>query len=296
VPFNITAEAQTLAPFTAGEVAELLGQHTAATGQRFAPEATALVHELSAGHPWLVNALADQATLDVRDRARAIEAAQIETAKETIILERRTHIDSLAARLRESRVQRIVEPMLLGNGLPDGIDEDLQYVAGLGLIRVEAGQWRVANPIYREVIPRASRRRPAPTGRLAFLQRVVNGGGRVEREYGLGRGRLDLIVEWRGERHLIELKLRRGKRAEERALAQLARYLDGAWPGRGLARPLRSAQGDPLGRQAHHARRRDRGEADHRPREVSDRPALSASQTSTELAAASSSIRPVRSR
>jgi hypothetical protein len=63
---------------------------------------------------------------------------------------------------------------------------------------------------------------------MAFLQRVVNGGGRVEREYGLGRGRLDLTVEWRGERQLIELKLRRGKRAEEKALAQLARYLDGA--------------------------------------------------------------------
>ena len=30
----------------------------------------------------------------------------------------------------------------------------------------------------------------------AFLQRVVNGGGRIEREYGLGRGRTDLLVLW----------------------------------------------------------------------------------------------------
>ena len=30
----------------------------------------------------------------------------------------------------------------------------------------------------------------------AFLQRVVNGGGRIEREYGLGRGRTDLLVVW----------------------------------------------------------------------------------------------------
>jgi len=30
----------------------------------------------------------------------------------------------------------------------------------------------------------------------AFLQRVVNGGGRVEREYGLGRMRTDLLVLW----------------------------------------------------------------------------------------------------
>ena len=31
----------------------------------------------------------------------------------------------------------------------------------------------------------------------AFLQRVVNSGGRIEREYGLGRGRTDLLIVWR---------------------------------------------------------------------------------------------------
>ena len=30
----------------------------------------------------------------------------------------------------------------------------------------------------------------------AYLQRIVNGGGRMEREYGLGRGRTDLLVLW----------------------------------------------------------------------------------------------------
>ena len=30
----------------------------------------------------------------------------------------------------------------------------------------------------------------------AFLQRIANSGGRIEREYGLGRGRTDLLVEW----------------------------------------------------------------------------------------------------
>ena len=35
----------------------------------------------------------------------------------------------------------------------------------------------------------------------AFLQRVVNSGGRIEREYGLGRGRTDLLIVWpRGDR------------------------------------------------------------------------------------------------
>ncbi|MCG5526670.1 ATP-binding protein, partial [Ectothiorhodospira haloalkaliphila] len=30
----------------------------------------------------------------------------------------------------------------------------------------------------------------------AFLQRIVNGGGRISREYGLGRKRTDLFIEW----------------------------------------------------------------------------------------------------
>lgn len=56
----------------------------------------------------------------------------------------------------------------------------------------------------------------------AFLQRIVNGGGRVEREYGLGRGRTDLLIIWPypdGEqRVVIELKIRRG--ALEQTVAQ----------------------------------------------------------------------------
>ena len=63
---------------------------------------------------------------------------------------------------------------------------------------------------------------------MAFLQRVINGGGRVEREYGLGRGALDLLIEWRGARHAIEVKLRRDTETETDALEQVYRYLDTA--------------------------------------------------------------------
>jgi len=80
----------------------------------------------------------------------------VESAKETIIAERRSHVDSLIARLREPRVRRILEPMLAGTSLPaDLLDDDVSYVVGLGLARVERGELRVANPIYREIIPRA---------------------------------------------------------------------------------------------------------------------------------------------
>ena len=45
----------------------------------------------------------------------------------------------------------------------------------------------------------------------AFLQRILNGGGRVDREYGLGRRRTDLLIVWNYpggvQRAVIELKL-----------------------------------------------------------------------------------------
>lgn len=277
-PFNISSWAPTLSVFTRDDTAELLGQHTAETGQRFEPDAVACLFDLSLGHPWLVNALADQIVRrDVRDRSVAISAAHVVAAKETIILERRTHIDSLVAKLREPRVRRIIDPMLAGErATGDALDDDFAYVVGTGLIRSFAGRFEIANPIYREVIPRALTyiqqmqiaAEPAafvrPDGSLdlpklmaawqtfwrkdghlaaegfgyresgphlmlmSFLQRVINGGGRVEREYGLGRGALDLMIEWRGARHAIEVKLRRDTETEADALEQIARYLEAA--------------------------------------------------------------------
>jgi hypothetical protein len=275
-PFNVTAEAATLAAFTPEQVAVLLGQHTEATGQRIEPEAVALIWELSQGHPWLVNAMADQIVdRDVRGRSVPVTALHVEAAKETIILERRSHIDSLVAKLREPRVLRILDPMLAGERVPDDVlDDDFSYVLGLGLIRKQSNRYEIANPIYREVIPRAltyvqqmqiPNEPPAyvrPDGSLdmpklmadwqvfwridghlaaegfayresgphlmlmAFLQRVVNGGGRVVREYGLGRRALDLLVEWQGARYAIEVKIRRDTETEEEALGQLGDYLD----------------------------------------------------------------------
>ncbi len=66
----------------------------------------------------------------------------------------------------------------------------------------------------------------------AFLQRIVNGGGRVEREYGLGRDRTDLMVIWPHEKGtqeaVIEMKLRYGslETTIEKGLKQTRGYMD----------------------------------------------------------------------
>jgi len=77
----------------------------------------------------------------------------------------------------------------------------------------------------------------------AFLQRIVNSGGRVEREYGLGRMRTDLLVIWRvqgsGTRNqgseigrtqkvVVELKIlyKSLETTIKEGLSQTAKYMD----------------------------------------------------------------------
>jgi hypothetical protein len=61
---------------------------------------------------------------------------------------------------------------------------------------------------------------------MAFLQRVINGGGQITREMAVGSGRLDLLLEYNDKRYPIELKIRRSEQYVEKGLKQIARYMD----------------------------------------------------------------------
>jgi hypothetical protein len=285
-PFNIKLASLRLGDFTADEVRELYGQHTGETGQRFTDAALDRAYQLTAGQPWLVNALAakvvDELAVPVSE---PVTVEHLERAKELLILERATHLDSLAAKLAEPRVRRVVEPLLAGElAQLDPYDDDLSYTRDLGLVAADPPT-RIANPIYHEVIARvmaanvevnvtADPRRfvladgRLDTGRLlaefaefwrehgdiladgliyhevapqlvlmGYLQRLVNGGGLIEREYGIGRGRIDLLIRWpyqaadgsrQWQRDAIELKVWRPGQPDPlaRGLAQLDEYLD----------------------------------------------------------------------
>jgi len=275
-PFNIKEESPQLPAFTRDEVGELYAQHTADTGQLFLPQAVDRAFHWTQGQPWLVNRLARECVMRlVPDRARPIGTAHVDEAAEIVIQARESHIDSLVARLEEDRVRRVVQPMLLGGTTAaDVLDDDVAYVLDLGLLVKRGGQALIANPVYREVVPRALSylqqmqiwQEPAwyvrPDGRLdmpklmsgfqqfwrkdghlaaagfryteagphlmlmAFLQRILNGGGRIEREYALGRGALDLLVAWKDERFAIEVKLRRDRSTLRDGVEKTVRYLD----------------------------------------------------------------------
>nr|WP_322827477.1 AAA-like domain-containing protein [Lamprobacter modestohalophilus] len=279
--FNIKAKSLRLGDFSRAEVQTLLGEHTAETGQAFTPQALERIWELTQGQPWLVNALAYETCFDRpegRDRSRSIGIEVIDQAKENLILRRVTHLDQLADKLREERVRRVIEPMLAGTALGQVPEDDRQYLVDLGLLRrANGGGLMVANPIYREVLPRALAGGPqdslpqiSPTwlnadGSLnpdqllsaflsfwrrhgepllgsapyheiaphlvlmAFFQRVVNGEGTLEREYAIGRGRMDLCLRYRDLTLGMELKVWRDGAPDPltEGLGQLDGYLAG---------------------------------------------------------------------
>ncbi|MTJ09643.1 AAA-like domain-containing protein [Anabaena sp. UHCC 0204] len=276
-PFNIKVSSITLRNFNAEEVVELYQQHTAATGQIFTPEATATAFDLTQGQPWLVNALAKEVVEKmVKDRSIAITKEHILQAKEILISRQDTHLDSLAERLREPRIKAIIEPMLAGLELGNIPNDDIQFVIDLGLCKMHPyGGLTIANPIYREVLPRVLTVTPmaslpmiaptwlTPEGELnidallaaflkfwrqhgepllgstgyheiaphivlmAFLHRVINGGGILEREYAIGSDRMDLCLRYKDVTLGIELKVWREKKRDPQieGIEQLESYL-----------------------------------------------------------------------
>ncbi len=281
-PFNIVTESLTLRAFTKAEITALYGQHTDDTGQSFQETAIERVFYWTSGQPWLVNAIGREVVQKIckHDTSISITDTMIDQAAHTIILRRDTHIDSLLERLKEPRVRRVVEPIILGAQITaDYLSDDLAFCLDLGLLKEDKGGLKPANPMYAEVIGRIlsygaqqtmlageighdapfylnangrfnmramleefqqfwrenseswrdrfDYREAAPHLILmGFLQRVLNGGGRVIREMAAGSGRLDLCVEYGQERYPLELKIHRGGKTIPDGLRQLGRYLD----------------------------------------------------------------------
>ncbi|MQY26766.1 AAA family ATPase [Nocardia aurantia] len=94
---------------------------------------------------------------------------------------------------------------------------------------IEHGEILTSKQAYHEVAPQLVL--------MAYLHRIINGGGFVDREYGLGRGRIDLLirqpyVDTEGKREVqreaIEIKVRRSGYTDptDEGLHQLDGYLD----------------------------------------------------------------------
>jgi hypothetical protein len=180
--------------------------------------------------------------------------------------------------------------VIAGTLIEDYFDGDLQYMRDLGLISLKGIE--IANPIYKEILPRALtyfRQEALPlktswylndNGSLnmhrllegfqqfyrensaiwlekfeykeagphlilmAWLQRIINacpepvpskveglsrrGGGKIHREYALGRQRVDLRIDWKQQHIVVELKINRSEKTVIEGLEQTAQYMDTA--------------------------------------------------------------------
>jgi hypothetical protein len=61
---------------------------------------------------------------------------------------------------------------------------------------------------------------------MGFLQRVINGGGEVIREYAAGTGRIDLCIKYENQKYPIELKIRYGDKYIQEGIEKTADYMD----------------------------------------------------------------------
>lgn len=155
-PFNISAKSLLISNFSKTDVFALLDMHTAETGQIFPLAVKEEILYLTNGQPWLVNALANQIVSEIlgRDYTREITLDIVSEAKRQLILRRDTHLDSLADKLREDRVKRIVQTIIKGENMSfDILNDDIAYARDLGLIS-QTSPLKFANPVYAEIIPR----------------------------------------------------------------------------------------------------------------------------------------------
>ena len=156
-PFNVITKVLPMRLFSEAEMRTLYAQHTAETGQIFEEGALVEAYRLSGGQPYLVNALARWCVEEIHqnDYSQPITATDMAEAKEKIIREQGTHLDSMMEKLEEPRVRRVVEPVMLGGAVDrTQFRDDVSYCIDLGLLVDDCGSLKPANPIYAETIGR----------------------------------------------------------------------------------------------------------------------------------------------
>jgi hypothetical protein len=283
-PFNIKADSASLSNFSRENIARLFAQCTQDTGQQITAEALDYVYAQSNGQPWIVNSLFKRATMRILDEesSETVTVTHIKQARLQMVEARETHLDALGERLRDPRIEHVVQTIITGNIDPSisRSDRGVELAMDLGLVSWDAKTgFTIANPIYEEILtrflnsgyhdnlpPPSAWKWQKPDGTLdmdsmlcefqkfwrrhseiweqkagyteafphlllmAFLQRVTNGGGYIEREYAAGRGRTDLAIEFAGKCYIIEVKVVYSydtpATVREEGLAQICGYRD----------------------------------------------------------------------
>ena len=285
---NIDTESLTMRNFSKDEINHLLQQHTECIEQRFNDKCLDVVFNYTDGQPWLVNALLEEATSDIKENRNpsvTITPEILETAKQNLVISKEIHLDQIVNKLDRDWMKRIILPMILGEKAEQQ-ESDIKKCIELNLVKYINNCYQIANPIYKDIIideltnlgfdnflhkfrinslnhdgslnvkqilnilkefwneesdipicyVRGYQDATPQLFVQAFLRRVANGNGFVNREYGLGKGRTDIMLKWQYDKEgqtiyqkiVMELKVINQKQSydklKQQAIEQTAKY------------------------------------------------------------------------
>ncbi len=285
-PFNIQDQFA-LSNFTIEQVAELYRQYTQDVGQPFTTSVIELVHEKTAGQPFLVNRLGQILTGELSiAQTEEISIKYFQEAYARLLIDENTHFDTLVKNIRlEPEFKTILIDIIAGQKEKtfNRRDENVQSLVTFGVVKEEDGVCVIDNPVYQSIIidaftpftngvedkylpeevedftdylskdgeiqmdelldnfrdfisragykilevPKTPREFVGQYLLLAYLDLFVRKiGGHLYPEVPTGRGRMDIVLLYRDEKHIVETKLWRGEKRYRAGKRQLMAYLD----------------------------------------------------------------------
>lgn len=152
-PFESFWSSRLLSPFTVEEIRALYAQHFGTLDQAFVPELPDLVHDLTAGHPFFVQALGRELAAMAVSTKR-LTNADLAVAHRNLVARQISPVDDLTVRLAEPRVRRVLESVFSGTAAIASVAEsDIQFVRDLGLLAHDEPV-RIADAFHKALVPR----------------------------------------------------------------------------------------------------------------------------------------------
>ena len=138
------------------QVAELYGQYTQDVRQPFATSVIELIHEKTAGQPFLINRLGQILTEELEiAKTEEISIKHFQEAYARLLKDENTHFDTLVKNIRlEPEFKDILIDIIAGQQERrfNRRDKNLQSLVTFGVVKEKEGLCVIDNPVYQSII------------------------------------------------------------------------------------------------------------------------------------------------
>ena len=241
-PFDIAADFTVDMGFSPEDIAGMLSEYESDYQTGMGTEQMAsLLYEYTSGYPFLVSRLCQ--IMDERlagsgeysDKSDVWTKSGLLDAVKILLSEKNTLFDSLIQKLSDYPALLKLLHLLLFTGRSisyNSDDEAIDMAAMFGFIKNKGGTVIVANRIfevrlYNYFLTSDEIKNDAIYNFLLYLRPIINGVGNYYIESRTrSMKRTDVIVDYRGEQFVIEMKIWHGREYHTRGENQLREYLD----------------------------------------------------------------------